>query len=227
MGLALEVGILADLNENDPEGAEEIRAEFQLLNRVLVRRSLPAHREPEEGPVWSASLHGYAGLHALRRVAAHLEVAGKLPAPGDDQASKDPVLARYFEAFEREESFGGVELGSVPGKRSFDHLIVHSDAEGYYLPQDFPDVIPVEHHEVSGWMVGSSPRLLEECRRLAGALQLPLDLDPESDEVWNAAERQGQGKRPWERYGIESSTCLRLYTATRHSIATGAAIVFC
>lgn len=57
-------------------------------------------------------------------------------------------------------------------------------------------------------------------------LELPLDLDPEDDRVFMAAESQGAGATLWERYGRELYSCLRLYHAARHSIATGAAIVF-
>ncbi|MGI5156389.1 hypothetical protein [Microbispora sp. CA-102843] len=35
------------------------------------------------------------------------------------------------------------------------------------------------------------------------------------------------GAEGWRRYGVESFTCLQLTAAARHSIATGAAIVFC
>jgi hypothetical protein len=72
-----------------------------------------------------------------------------------------------------------------------------------------------------------SQRLLDECRRLAVALQLPLDLDPESEEVWKASETQGRGDVQWQRYGIESLVCLRLYKACEHSLERQAAIVFC
>jgi len=75
-------------------------------------------------------------------------------------------------------------------------------------------------------MVGSSPRLLEECQRLASELKLPLDLDPEAREVYALVESQGMGDTTWKRYGMESFSCLRLYRAATHSIKTGAAVVF-
>ncbi|MFL5242013.1 MAG: hypothetical protein ACJ8FY_07885 [Gemmataceae bacterium] len=105
----------------------------------------------------------------------------------------------------------------------------HSDAEGYYLPQDFPKVLfPPEDLEIPGGMVGSSVRLHDECKRLANWLQLPLDLDPEAEEVWEAAfDKQGEEDEVWHRYGIESFVCLRLYAASKHSMEHGAAIVFC
>lgn len=56
-------------------------------------------------------------------------------------------------------------------RRDFDHLIVYSDCEGFYLPQDFKHVLfATEQTEVPGAIVGSVPRLLSECDRLARIL---------------------------------------------------------
>jgi len=87
-------------------------------------------------------------------------------------------------------------------------------------------LFPPEELEIPGGMIGSSPRLLDETRRLAQAIELPLDMDPEADELWKAAETQGEGDALWQRYGVESFTCLRLYHAARHSIEHSAALVF-
>jgi hypothetical protein len=214
MGLSLEVGILADLNENDEEGAEQFREEFATLNRFLQLQGLPPHVEPESCDVWSAGMWGYSGLHHLRRVAAHIDLRGRLPEPGDVNSAKDSTLEEYFRLTER-------------GPRSFDHLIVHSDAEGYYLPRDFKTVLILpEEYPIAGGMVGSSVRLQQECERLAQALSLPLETDPESDEVVEAAEAQGKGGGTWQRYGVESYTCLQLRLAAVNSIRSGAAVVF-
>lgn len=216
MGLSLEVGILADLLENDEEGAKHFREEFATLNRYLATQGIPAHHEPENGDVWSASAYGYSGLHYLRRIAAHLNLRGTLPGAGDQNASNDPVLQEYYKQFDNSAS-----------PRTFDHLIIHSDAEGYYLPQDFSKVLfPGDAFPIAGGMIGSSPRLLDECQRIARALSLPLGMDPESDEVLEATESQGEGDVLWKRYGVESYTCLQLSEAAAHSIRTGAAIVF-
>jgi len=219
MGLSIEVGILADLIENDEEGAAHCRQEFATLNKYLASVHLPQHSEPEKVRVWSTSMFGYSGLHYLRRIAAHLDASGKLPEPGDTNSAQDPMLVHYGADFP----------GPNPLKPfgAYDHLIIHSDAEGYYLPQDFPCVLfPGEHYPVAGGMVGSSPQLLKECKRVADALKLPLDLDPESDEVHAATQAQGSGDVLWKRYGVESFSCLRLYVAAAHSTKTGAAIVF-
>jgi hypothetical protein len=109
----------------------------------------------------------------------------------------------------------------------FDHLVFHSDADGYYLPIVMDGVLVTwqEGDEYSK-AVGSSQTLMQECEALAEAMGLPLDLDPESEEVWNAADDRRPDASGWERFGIEAFTCIRLYHAARVSNATGAAVVF-
>ena len=161
-------------------------------------------------------------------MAAHLDQTGTLPKPGDATAPQDPLLAEYSRWFGKKELSWTDQLRGNVRARTFDHLILHSDAEGFYLPTDFSEVLfPPSAFPVAGAAVGSSVRLLAECQRLAEALDLPTQLDPEDSRVWEASEHQGQGNVRWERYGIESFTCLRLVKAATHSLETGAAIVFC
>jgi hypothetical protein len=228
MGLSIEVGILADLKENDPEGGDHFRNEFQQLNRYLKKLGLPEHNEPETCDVWSCDMYGYSGLHYLRRIAAHYDLKTTLPPPGDTQSTDDPVLREYYGDFERpKDGVIGKLFGAKRRKRSYDHLIIHSDAEGYYIPLEFDEVlIPGKDFPITGGIVGSSHRLLSECERLAEFIGLPLDIGEESEELWKAVESQGEGDTQWKRYGVESFTCLRLYVAAQRSIETGAAIVF-
>jgi hypothetical protein len=145
----------------------------------------------------------------------------ELPPPGDDDAGSDPVLKDYYRIFDA--SFGRGQAAGMP----FQHLIIHGDAEGYYLPVEFDDVIiPEASLEIAGGMLGSSHALLRECRELAQALELPADLSLEDEALFQAVENQGEGETNWESYGIESYTCLALMKACEASIDTGAAIVF-
>ena len=228
MGLAIEVGTLADRLLHDEEGAKSFRADILILCSYLESCGFTAHQEPEVCPLFSMEMFGYSGLHYLRRIAAHLNLRQKLPNPGDENASQDAVLQEYFGLLTKPRgSFLNRLLGNHKTIREYDHLILHSDAEGFYVPQDFESVLfPSEHLKIPGGMVGSSQRLLAETTRLAQVLELPLDLEPESEEVWGAAESQGTGKMLWQRYGIESYTCFRLYHAAKHSIAHSAVIVF-
>jgi hypothetical protein len=160
-------------------------------------------------------MFGYSGLHTLRRLAVHLAETGTLPDPLADAhgATRDPLLK---EAYAR-------PPGEPAG--SFDHLIYHSDCEGYYVPVDFGQVIADER--LAGGYLGSSVRLLAETRRIATVLGLPEDLDPDSEEVSSACQGSAAAAEGWQRYGVESYGCLRLIQSAKHSIATGAAIAFC
>ena len=228
MGLVIEVGTLADRLLHDEEGAQWFRAELVVLSSYLEYCGLVAHQEPDMCPLLSLEMFGYSGLHYLRRIAAHLNLRQRLPDPGDENASQDAVLQEYFSFLTKPRgSFLSRLFGGSKTVRHYDHLILHSDAEGFYVPQDFESVLfPPEHLKIPGGMVGSSQQLLTETARLAKVLELPLDLEPESEEVWEAAESQGTGNTLWQRYGIESYTCLRLYHAAKHSIANSAVIVF-
>lgn len=232
MGLCLSVGFMADLKENDPEGYENFKALMAKVNQALNAEGLPPHHEPETvspADFISLDMFGYSGLHYLRRVAAHITFTGKLPLPGDNDSSNDPLVEQYnTESLEEEAPKSLLSLFKKSPKISFDfnHLMHHSDCEGYYLPLDFTNVIfPDPELKIPGAMIGSSHRLLQECQRLAEALSIPNDMDPESDELWEAADNQGEGDG-FQRYGVESFTCVRLIHACEASIRSGAALVY-
>ena len=231
MGLALEVGILADLLENDEEGAEQFRVEFDAINRHLAKVNLGAHTEPEDCELWSCSMYGYSGLHYLRRIAAHLDCGRALPPPGGDDSADDPVLQSYYalESGNAKPSLTERLFGKKKTfNRSFDHLILHSDAEGYYLPKDFQNILyPDASLRIAGGSIASSYRLLKECERLASVLGIPGDLDEQSEALFEAADSQGEGDTNWQQYGVESYTCVCLMRGCQKSIETGAALVFC
>jgi hypothetical protein len=232
LGLSLSVGYLADVAGGDPEGSTEVSSYFTRLNEALVAAGCKPHREPVELDVslrFSCDMWGYSGLHHLRRIAAHAALGLPMPPPVAKGATEDPALKRYYAAVTRPPSLLARVFRSESGAGlCYQHLIVHSDAEGYYVPQDFPKVIfAAESLKIPGAMIGSVPRLYAECRELAKLLEIPDGLDPESDEVLEAAENPGSGTVHWQRYGIESFSCIRLIAACESSRSTGAAIVFC
>jgi hypothetical protein len=223
MGLNVVVG--AFLDNEDPEGIEDLRAEFAAVNEALREAGLPEHHEPERAD-WDPvdfDMWGYGGLHYLRRVVAYLDRDGELPEPGTPESvDDDPVMERYYDRATSTlrgllQAFGRKKNGR------FDHLMLHSDAEGFYVPITFSEVLVSE--DVAGAMIGSSQALLAELTRVARALGLPPDLDPASDEAFEAAENQGRGES-WKAYGVESLTCLQLQAAARASVERQAAIVF-
>jgi hypothetical protein len=112
-------------------------------------------------------------------------------------------------------------------RRGFDHLIVHRDAEGYYLPFDFDEVLfPPGTLEIPGGMIGSASRLLAEIERLAQVLAIPVDTTADSEKLWQVADEPLPEGDLWQRYGRESFGCVMLREACRKAIAAGAALVF-
>ncbi|MFI9787516.1 hypothetical protein ACIHEI_29040 [Kitasatospora sp. NPDC051984] len=212
MGLDVMVGALIGAED---DVAEWFRAECVTIRAVLEREGLPAWQEPEAGPRFSDRVWGYSGLHTLRRVAAHLAAKGQLPEPlaEDERATDDRELEEAY-----------YDIPDDPAG-PFDHLIHHSDCEGYYVPVDFGPVLIDE--ELSGGMLGSSVRLLAELRVVAAALGLPEELDPHSDEVTAVLDGEDPVPEGWRRYGTESFICLQLMRAARHSVETGAVMAFC
>jgi len=235
--------MLADLLVNDEEGAAWMEEDLTKLNGVLAKANLAPHVEPRETDIISADTYGYSGLHYLRRCAAHLHYVGALPSQEREGKSiEDAHYVRYSNEFESENA--ALEPGDFarPSQRRYDHLIMHSDAEGYYIPQRFERVL-IAGDQAYGW-VGSSYALLDECERLAAALQVPASLladgeDMEFGNAIDAAQKPSKGglfaslfkpKRDdalWRTHPIAAMMCAKLHNAATHSIRTGAAVVFC
>ena len=213
MGLAVCVGMLAELLEDDPEGAEAFEEDLAEANRVLAAAGLPQHAEPR-GPLEldsRASIDGfpYSFIHYLRRAYAHrVTTPGWMatPLPEDTDPTEDETLEDVASTFES-------------------HLLCHSDAEGFYVPVDFEEVIFAEEDEADlpGGMLGSSYRLLEELVLVAPALGIALTDGELSDEE---AARLGDGMGEDEGLYREIESWLLLYESARLSIAHKTAIVF-
>lgn len=214
MGLNIVVGALVDAEDDDY--TEMVRADFVAIGELLERAGARQWTEPDLDEEAGAEFEtwGYSGLHTVRRLAVHLAADGRLPEPLDrtQRATDDPLLSKVYEALP----------GDPPGP--FDHLVHHSDCEGYYVPVDFAHVIVSK--KTPGGYLGSSVRLLAETRRLAEALGLPEDLDPDSEEVSDAVDAEDPAAEGWQRYRVESYVCLQLLRAAKLSVSTGAAIAF-
>lgn len=241
MGLDISVGAPARWKrELEPEEFAEFIEGFVSLNEVLVGAGLPPHEEPfdladEDG--FEAQMYSYAGLHTVRRLAAYWALKGRLPTAGEraGDAAEDPVLAALFQAqvrhHDRPRSTGLIArfISRPSAKPKFQHLLWHSDCEGFYVPQSFADVIldPAQPQRPAlGGMVGSSVALLEECRELASLIELPADIDPVDEALWEAADSPSDGGARWTSFGVEAFCLSRLIKACELSIRHGAVVLF-
>ncbi|MFV0675330.1 hypothetical protein [Variovorax sp. tm] len=228
MGLAVCVGMLAELLEVDPESAEGFEEELAEVNRVLAAAGLPPHTEPR-GPLEldsRASIDGfpYSFIHYLRRAYAHRVLSPDwmaTPLAVDVDPTADPKIQALLDGCES-------------------HLLCHSDAEGFYVPVDFDEVLfdgdggDEEEAEgdadieepagLPGGMLGSSQRLLEELVFVAPALGIRLDDGRLSDEE---AERIDALIDEDDGLYREYVSWLLLYESARLSIEHRTAIVFC
>jgi len=213
MGLAVDVGVLAYLLENDHEGADWLEEGFASANLLLEREGLPIHAEPRtlETPAWRASIRSfpYSFIHYLRRAYAHRSANPSWmarPLEHDVDPAADPLVED--------------ELYLLSS-----HLICHSDAEGFYFPIDFSDVLFADPEDSSlpGGMLGSSYRLLEELEVVAPALGIRLI------DGWlpdNEAARINELACSEEGIYRELCAWLALHEAARVSIELKTAIVF-
>jgi len=240
MGLDVGVGWLARWSrELDEEEFQGFREPYDSLNELLAEAGVPRHHEPLDIPedqTFDAQMIGYSGLHTVRRLAAYYALERRLPPePGRRvDASKDAVLGRIYEAHAshyKRQPAGWLSklLRKHPQKPKFQHLLWHSDCEGFYVPIDFDEVI-LDNSQPQlpglGGMIGSTRFLLEECRELARLIGLPPEIDPEDDRLWEAAEADADTGPAWQVYGTEAFCLARLIRACELSLHHKAVVVF-
>ncbi|WP_252867196.1 hypothetical protein [Janthinobacterium lividum] len=212
MGLAISVGALADLQEEDPEGAQWLVTALEEANLLLQKAGLPQHSEPATLPQLDSRVmldsFPYSFLHTLRRAYAHARLDAQwraTPLADGEDATEDPVLDAAQDDFDS-------------------HLICHSDCEGFYFPLVFEEVIFAdEEHALLGGMLGSSYSLRAELVTVAPALGIFLLGDELSDEEAARINARIDAEDGLER---ELVAWLATYEACRLSIEYKTAIVF-
>lgn len=209
MGLSITSGILADFINDEPEGYEAYKAEFDQVNKLLELNGYKPHLEPNELGVDPLHVGGfpYSFLHYLRRFFAyHMNDKNWTPIPFDENL--DPAADTIVE----EES-----------SMFYSHLLVHSDCAGYYIPIDLKDVIfDTDEYPVTGAMIGSSYGLLTDLKSVAKKLGVELNekLEVQNKEtLYKTIDNQGD-------FWIEKIVWLTLYEAANYSIKNKTAIVF-
>lgn len=184
MGLSVSVGQLAwCLAEGcDEEEIEYARRNIREVNRVLAENGLPPHVEPEALPPFRDRCRGvglpYSMIHSLRRAVAYARRAPEEFAPpmtGDP--TRDPrvedELTIYFDS----------------------HLICHSDADGFYVPIDFPEPLYYD-----GGILGSSQGAMRELVQVAPLLGIDLVDGHLTDQMADVLNDDSDGPLEAERY---------------------------
>jgi len=212
VGLAVTVGMLSDLLQHDEEGAKWLRGSFATCNELLLANGLPVHSEPEISfpEVSRCTIHGYpySFIHYLRRVYAHvaLDPNWQIKPTGDDEdPAEDPIVEEVTDQLES-------------------HLLCHSDAEGFYLPVDFVDVLcATDELDVPGGMLCSSFQLMRELTTMAPTLGIKLNgnvlEDSEAGRLNELVEKEAA-------FWVETCVWLSLFEAARLSLKYKTAIVF-
>ncbi|MFZ6873800.1 hypothetical protein ACO0LF_17230 [Undibacterium sp. Di27W] len=214
MGLGISVGVLSGRDNHDADRDEGLDPGWAAINEVLNAAGLPAHVEPRSLPQLDSrsELDGfpYSYIHYLRRAYAHRRadpawLATSLP-KGEDP-SQDEVLQAEYDYMSS-------------------HLICHSDAEGYYVPVDFEEVLFADNENTGlpGGMLGSSYRLMEELVLVAPALGIQLSNGQLSDT--EAARICAEAMQETTCYR-ELESWILLFECARLSLAHKTAIVFC
>lgn len=237
MALTLSVGLLAREIARGSARVDALRAEFARLNAGLEAAGQAPHHEPEElaeEAIFQREVADHSHLHLLRRIAAHDALSAGLPAslPEAGETDENGVVDLYYDR-------GGAPI--APGIFGFvssfvwrrppvyQHLMFHGDTAGFYLPRDFKNVIIADDElEVPGNIVGSAQRLLDECRRLAERLELPVDYEyADLEQSWTPEEAEEADHPPTWRAHADAAHCLvALRSACRASIHTGAVVYF-
>ena len=118
----------------------------------------------------------------------------------------------------------GVPVGAAP------ELL--AEGNGMLVPPESPQAMADAMVNLQTKLSSTRPILgkdatEEQIKEYREALGIPDDLDETSKELWEAADRQGESEIPWERFGIESFSCVCLMKGCEQSIAHSAALVFC
>lgn len=208
MGLSICVGFLADQKVHDPEGYEWAKKSLATISSVLKENQFESWDEPEEFTTTlrpHVSSFPYSWLHFLRRAYAWQDknAGDSLPPTSDELSAEDDQMIED----------ASMEFTS--------HLLCHSDAEGHYVPVDFPE--PIFDERVAGSMLGSSFALKRELIKLAPLLGIALEDGCLSDAEATRLHAI-QDDHPLFR---ENIVFLTLWEVTRVSLEQKTAIVFC
>src|SRR5690606_10678678 len=141
------------------------------------------------------------------------------PPPSIDvPPEQDEALLEYQEAIE-EHIRGGLRSKRIVHLplMSYAHLVYHGDADGWYIPIDMEMPLIVEADDAATpWIVVSTQAPGRERTHLAGALRMPVNLNPR-DPHWARRDLHKGGREPWRRHVAAAWVCCSLLAACRAS----------
>ena len=199
MGLNVHLGL--DPQNEDGEYATHLKQQLPVINRLLKKHGIPPYKDPEgsmqeKSRVTSDGL-SYSAIHHLRLAAVRRRKDAQFLA-NPLAAGKDPTEETDYEDHE------------------FDfHLLCHSDCEGFYVPFKFPEVLFDDTDELSGDILGSSFRLLDELIDVAPALGIEVYAEGGLSDAEFARLEESTDTSPLHR---EIAAWLTLYENARLSV---------
>jgi hypothetical protein len=145
MGLFVDV-----VDDTDEDFSTAILEEAVSNSNKIAKLTIGKNVDAVQGE----SLGSYGNLHKLRGFAAHLEFNGDVPRL-EDQAASYPLLRKIYD-------------GELETKK-FQHLIEHSDSDGFYLPIEFAEPFSLVMDETLN-SCGSTFQLLNELNQIGPTL---------------------------------------------------------
>jgi hypothetical protein len=172
--------------------------------------------EPDESLADGHRIGRYSALHLLRGLAVAYDGRGAAL-----QALAEEDLEAVIDQFYALE---------IDAPTRFQHLINHSDAEGYYVPLEIGEPVGIEYRpsvedpeaddSVETVSIGSSLALLRELNDLQAALGLPGDMGELGEEAFKRCVAEHKWPTAAHVWGL-----LRWYA--RESVARKLFILFC
>ncbi len=187
-------------------GAFAERCEFLLPDIELAIEKLTGETIPTSFDLSDKRLLGEFPdeyLYALKRVAAHLHMSGKLPLKSFvedvESADEDEVLAEYVEKYKK-----GFKFGS---------LVFFSETVGVYLPvKGLEEPLHFEHEDKSVEIcsVGSLYALKEDLEELKRALEGKAEGEFDEEIPWHVEREILQKLTEWVETAIREKKPLVL-----------------
>lgn len=221
MGVEVEVYVNpAAFRPDPPHGHVTLFPQLQVINRVLGAAGLPPYLGPAGGQHLCLRIGSYSTLSGLMHHMAELALGPRPLGP----SYQDHLVAGYSEKYPDAEPV-------------FQHVALHSDCDGYFVPLDFPRVLDGRDEQLVGRFLGSAVRVRAECEFLADLYAFPLHRDPVPEElpgwpshedIWNRLYHIGSARYEWFAANDNGHlmTCAKLHYAACYALQTQGLMLF-